>query len=491
MGPISRSILSLAMLAVSAITAVSAQELELLSEESGGFLELEGESVLEVNGFRGQVNVHLGKSGELRFAAREIADNKVERSVALWVDESTLVLMPIEGDEERPLRIDVSVPPELRARINLSHAELDLAGLHDRVVVRGEKLDIIGRSLSAHVELDLTDSTVSIKSIADGLEIEGEGIDGFFQSVSGDVEIAVEGGTLEFDRVMGELTGEAEDSSLILDNVKRQIRIDASGETVSVGGCETGAELRLSGAALDMQQTKGGITVQTDAEVRFRDHDGTLKITSRGGDVYGTIAKSGALEIETSDGIVKLDGIESNTMISGDGLEIEVKNPEGELTVNSRSSTVSVEKASKSVTVQNDYGDVEVTGADAKVRVFNTNGEVRLDGLKGPVEVKAQGPSVDVVWIAHTGVEASLVENIGGDVSIRFPSNLRARFDVEAPRGLIDTDLVDVVISDDGHYASGLLRGGQGAAPQLKVPTIRAKSAGDLYIYTTSIGGGD
>lgn len=468
-----------------------AQEIELLSQTSDGFLELDGESALEVVGFRGELNLHLGKTGELRYAAVEIGDRSIGRPVALWAEGTTLRFLPVEGDAEKPIRLDISLPPGMRSRLELSHAAVDLAGLHEQVVVRGSRLDIIGRSLAAQVKLDLTESKVSMQSIAEDLYLEGDTIDGYFELVSGNVELAVDGGKLEFNRVNGELSGEVENVLLVMDYVQRQIRVDASGKNVSIGGCLAGAELQLTEAALDLQETKGSIVIQTDAEVAFREHDGALKVVSRGGDVRGTAVRGGALHIETSDGAIQLDGIESDTMLSGEALHVEVKNHKGGLTVNSRSSEIRVEQASKDVTVQNDHGDVEVTGADTKVRVFNTNGEVRLDGLKGAVEVKAQGPVVDVAWIGLQGLETSTVENLGGDVTIRIPGNVRVRIDGEAPRGRIDSDLEDVVISDDGRYASGLLRGGQGAAPQLKVPTIRAMSAGDLYLQSNGVASGN
>ena len=57
-----------------------AQEAVLVHAESGGFITLEGETLVRVSGIQGTVAVRTGKDGELRYEVRTL-DN---RRVCVW-----------------------------------------------------------------------------------------------------------------------------------------------------------------------------------------------------------------------------------------------------------------------------------------------------------------------------------------------------------------------------------------------------------------------
>ena len=339
------------LLAVGLACAAVAQEPVLLSEESGGILELEGERRLEIVGVNGLIVVRQGKPGELRFAARKSDDPKTERPVALWLDGSALRLAPAEGMKDEPLRLEVSVSAELDTRIDVVDSTLNISGLAGRVEVSGERLVLTVRSIEAPVDLDLIDSSVQLVSVTEDVELEGVDIDGRIENVGGALTLNVETSDVRVRHLSGELDADIEDSVLAGDNLMASVRVQATGGSVSLFGCGAGARLTLSDAPLELRQTKGSIEIDTDSGVRFQEHEGPLTIRGHGATVYGVKMTAGALEIETSGAEVRLEDIEVATMIRGDGLDVQVTGSKGELTVSTTSSNVQIDKAETSVTV--------------------------------------------------------------------------------------------------------------------------------------------
>jgi len=471
------------VLTAALVSALVAEEPLLLSEESGGILELEGERRLEIVGVNGLIVVRQGKPGELRFAARKSDDTKTERPVALWLDGSTLRLAPAEGLEDEPLRLEVSIPAEFDTRFKVVDSTVNVSGLRGRVEVSGERLLLTIRSIEASVDLELSDSTVQLVSVTEDVDLQGDEIDGRFDNVGGLLTLNVQTGDIRVNHLRGELDADLEDAVLAGDNLMALVRVEASGGSTSLFGCRAGARLILSDTPLELRQSKGSIEIDSDAEVRFQEHEGPLTVRGSGAAVYGGKLSGGALDIETSGAEVRLEDIEGATMIRGDRLDVHVTGSKGELTVSTTSSNVQVDKAQTAVTIENDFGNVEIHEATKLVQVFSRDGEVRLDGLKGPAQVRADGPTVEVHWTAFSGTESSSVENARGDVRVSVPTNARCRIDAHAPNGRVESDIEELHISDDGHSASGLLSGGRAAAPQVKKPTIEVKAAGDLYVF--------
>ena len=119
------------------------------------------------------------------------------------------------------------------------------------------------------------------------------------------------------------------------------------------------------------------------------------------------------------------------------------------------------------------------------MKIDSRDGQVRLFGIKGPVEVSAEGAEVEVTWASLGGTETSSVENSRGDVRVSLPAKFRCRIDASAPHGRIETDLEELRVTEDGHHASGILLGGLRTAAQVRKPTVRLKSGGNVYIDTT------
>jgi hypothetical protein len=466
------------------VPAALAEEPELLAENAGGILELEGENRLEIVGLRGNIRVRQGKSGELRYAVRDFEDRTEERSVALWVEGSVLRIQPLDTAADEPLRLEVSVGPDLAPWLRVSDSSVQLAALYGDVHVEGQRLELTGRMIDGSLSLEISESTASVVSVTRGLDVKGDQLDLTLEQISGELSLDVEGGKVALYSIHGETEATLEAVDLNTHTMSGEVRLDAQGGTINLVDCRAGADLRLSEASLQLSATKGELRVETDGEVKFTGHDGPLTIRGRAGAIIGSQAKGGAMEIEASGAEVRLENCEGATSIRGDSLEIHVTGGKGDLTVNTAYSSIVVEQPEKSVTVENDFGDVEVRGAGQLVQVTSRDGDVRLEEMKGPVKVKADGNEVSAQWANLEGQEISTLENERGDVRVTLPGNLRCRIDAEAPHGRVESDLEGLRVSDDEHQATGVLTAGRGAAPYVKKPTLRIRSSGNVYLVT-------
>jgi len=331
--------------------------------------------------------------------------------------------------------------------------------------------------------------TVRVAGVTGELRIEGSGLDVYVEQATGGLWLNLEGsGEVRLSSIRGGIEGDVEGGAVTADGVRGPVRLRVSEGSLFLAGCDEGAELKLFEAPLEMQLTEGTIEVDSDSGVRFQDHKGALTIRTRGA-VQGAGAKDGALTIETSGAEVRLEAIEASATVRGDNLEVHALQGKGELVVETIYSNVVVEKALARVTIQNEFGNVVVREASKLVEVVNRDGDVRLEALQGPVMVDAEGSEVSVSFKGFAGSERSEIQNARGDVHVSVPLTQRCRYDLQAPSGRVVTDIEEIEVSDDGHYANGVLHGGGRAAPYVKQPTILAVSSADVYFNGVGVGG--
>jgi hypothetical protein len=473
---------SIALAALFGLSGTSAQEPILLSEGADGILDLDGESRLELEGLRGTLSVRQGKPGEIRFAARDPSDRSVEKNVALWADGATLRLTRLEGAPDEPLRLEVAVSPELDAWVDASDSTLELVGLRGSARVRGERLEILARTLAGSLDVDVQSGSLEITGVTEEMTLEGSDVSARIEHVVGHLTVNVDGGEIALANLRAGLDADVENGSLTIDGVVGRARVRTGGGPVSLSGCQEGAELRLVEAPLELLGTKGAIEIETDAEVRFRQHAGALTIRGRDAAVRGTAASGGPVRIETGGAEVRLEGIEAPVIVRGDAIELHATECKGEMTVETVYSSVVIERPGSPVKVENEFGDVSIVGSSHTVEVVSRDGVVTIEEQSGPVQLRAEGPEASVRFTRLSGSEPSTIENTRGDVRVAVPTAQRCNLDLEAPSGDIETDLEDVQVTDDGHYGSAVLRGGGRPAPYVKRPTIRVFSGGDIYI---------
>jgi DUF4097 and DUF4098 domain-containing protein YvlB len=196
-----------------------------------------------------------------------------------------------------------------------------------------------------------------------------------------------------------------------------------------------------------------------------------------GASVLGS-GNSGSVAVTTDSGDVRLEKIGGTTRVEGDHLRVRLNDIQGELGVFTTSSEVHVENTSGAVDVRNDYGNISIDNAAKKVKISSRGGDVRVSGLSAGVELNADGERVEVGWAEVARDEDCLVQNASGDVWLKFPARWGGTVEAEADYGRIESQIPEVIVSDDGNRASGVVR-------RMARPRIRVKSGGDLYLKTT------
>ena len=457
-------------------------------EKADGILALKRERRVEIKGLRGKIGLRLGRDGEVRYAARSLANSEEERAVAVSIEDTTVHIGPRAGaPPAETLRIEVTVPALFDSKVEADGSEVELSGLHGRVELRGKNTQLAVRTLDAELEVELQGGKVQIAGLSGGLALSGRGLDLRAENVGGTVQLTLSAKSRAIlNQVRGGLEGEIEDTELKASGVSGVVGLDTSGGAVELERCTGGGDLTLTEAKLQLQSTGGPFQIETDAELRFQTHDGPLTARVRDAAIHGAQAKGGAVDIEAEGAQVQLENFDSPVSVRGQQLDVHLTGMKGDVSVQTSLSKVVVEDAAGSVAIENEFGDVAVTSAQKLVRVTSRDGDVRLDELSGPTEVQAEGAEVVVNWISLAGHEPSAIENTRGDVRVGVPPDVRCQIDAQAPHGRVETEFEDLRLSEDGHGATGLLRGGQGAAPQVKQSLIRIRASGDLYLYGTN-----
>lgn len=479
--------LAATVLLVAAAVAEEGPSGTLLQEDSSGVLRLEGESRLLVRGMSGTFSVRAGPPGELGFEARSLDNRRTPRPVALWAEDRTLSLEPVEGDDGSATLIEIVVPAELAVDVETHDSLVQASALGGRLRITGQAVDVAARGLEGAAQLDVTGGKILVSGIQDELELRGSGLEARIEYAAGYVFVSLKESRLDVASCGAAIEGEVEKTTVTGLKLQGPVELDADDSELSFEGAVGGGVFNLGATPLSLARTQGAFDVTTDAAVDFSQHDGELKILGYGAAVHGANSL-GQLEIETDGAEVRLEQLEGTTAVSGRDLEVWVQNPKGEVAVRATISKIVVKKSSASLVLENEYGDIEVEESLESVDVNIRDGEARLTGLKGPLHLTSEGGEVNVRWVAMTSEEDSSIEAGSGDVRLVLPATVNLRVDAESSGGRIEADgLPGVRVGGDGQSASGFV-GPSRATAQARRPTLRVRSAGDVYLAAAAGG---
>jgi hypothetical protein len=456
----------------------------LVGDEAEGTVQLAGQRRLLIEGIQGTLVVRSSGEGDLRYAARQLADRSAAQPVRLWAEgPATLRLTPAEGGEAVRTRLEVIVPPGLHTEVTTADSNVEVSAIGGNFRLVGGAVQLQARAVGGSLEVQQQGGLVAIDGLDGALDVQGAGLTVRLQNVRAPARIDLEGSTLTMSAMQEAVEGVLERTPVSVRDVEGAIRLEIEGGEVDLARCNGGGELRLTGAPLRLASTMGVLDVETDGPVQFDGHDGSLKIVGFGAAVTGTNT-AGMLEIETDNAEVKLDALGGSTAIRGRGLKVDVARSRGELRIATTASNVRLEACDTVTVIENEFGDVEIQGASQPLDVVSRDGDVRITELRGTLQLKAAGPEVEVVWDSFNIHDDSVIENQAGDVRLGLPGSTSCRVEAEA-RGQVESDLSGVLVSDDGHFASGLL-GNAARTPHVKQPGVQVYSAGDLYLTDSS-----
>ena len=234
-------------------------ELQLFSQESGGIVDLEGRTRLEVQGFNGLVSVRASKPGELRYQARGRTNRREERPVDLWLDERTLRFVPNAAAPDEPLILEIAVGSGVSTAIDVSGSSVRASSLGGPLEIRGADLEVDVRTVDGQVQLVLDGGSVLLQDIADQVEVEGKNLELRLQEIKGYVSLDLEDSDVRVIAVEESVSGDLVRSQFNAAGVLGRLELSADGGQVEMNAIRGGCELELDDTPLVLTET-GGVT---------------------------------------------------------------------------------------------------------------------------------------------------------------------------------------------------------------------------------------
>jgi hypothetical protein len=464
-------------------TAAVAEDPVLVSQSSSGSIAIDGENLLIIGDIAGTFSLRGGKEGTLRFEGRSLDEKREHREVALWRDgDNTLLIGPAGGAEGEAILVDIAIPPEIDVEITTVGGRLLASALYGDFSIEAEDTKVAARGLQGGAEFVTTGGTVAIDGVKGAFSLTAVGTEGTVKHLYADGEFDLKKSKIGIEDVVGELQAAIEETDLGTTRVEGRLRLVGNGGTLRVAECTGGGEIEIEDTPMSLRQSKGALTLRTNATVAFEQYDGELAIVSYGAEIQGSDSL-GSLMVENNSAPVTLKKLGGTTEVRGSGMTLKINDANGPLNVHTVSTDIAINVTQADVVIENDYGDIQVGDGKGKLKIASKSGAVTVTGQGGPLDVQAEGPLVDVTWTKFGKPEKIVVQNAGGDVRLVLPPTARCQLRVEAPQGRVVADLPGIEIADDGRSATGEFTGGKGAAPQLKKPMIQASSVGgNVYV---------
>ena len=463
---------------VAASPAVAAEP-RLLAEESAAIVPVTGESVVIVQGIRGEIRIEPGKPGEVRFESAAPGPKGQDIPVALWLEDGRFRFAPVHDVPETGRVLHLRVPDTINITVETTDSSVSVGGIAASVEIRGERLKVSGGGQEGSFRVDVQSGTATVESVNNDVFVHGRDLDVKLAMIAGTSSVRLVGGRAKVESLTGALDADLDGVAMTVGATDQPVHVRGRGGQMDVRDLVQGGDFSLTGTPLMLTHCHGDITVETDGDVQFLDSKASIHVNGLSGSVRGS-GNEGLLEIKTSNAEVILEKIVGPVRVQGDGLKMQLKNIAGELLVYATSSDVEVEGASADVTIENTQGDVTLKGAAGAVGVKSSGGDVSLTGLSGAAQVEADGRNVAVSWSSLPGKD-SLIHNEGGDVIVHFPSGGACRVEARSKFGRVETDLPRVEVLEGGSSAQGFV-GNAGRT------TIRVDSGGDVQLLGGSPG---
>jgi hypothetical protein len=264
------------------------------------------------------------------------------------------------------------------------------------------------------------------------------------------------GSTLVATNLRGGLDLNSQDATFKVQGVAGACRLESRGGSGELAGLAAGGDLRVSGSALRLTDGHGGVTVTSDAAVAFSNMAASLRFEMDGGTLRGR-GNQGPVEVRARRTDVNLEAIVGALRVEGEGLKTKLVGISGELTLDVTRGNVLLQRASGPVSAVIFAGDAQL---------FELQGAVRLD---------IEGGNAELSWAAITGDRDSLLENRGGDITVRFPATASCRVTAKSKSGRITSDIPSIKAPADATEAQGALGQGKG-------PVIAIEANGNIHL---------
>jgi DUF4097 and DUF4098 domain-containing protein YvlB len=448
-----------------------------LAVEASGVIDVVNESLVRLRGLHGTITVRAGKAAELQFAARALNNRRDERPIELWLHDGMFALQPVEGSEDEPLLVEVSVPPGMRVDVEASDSRFNANGLNSPIRFSGSDVIFNGRGLQDSADLSIEGGSVTLIGAANDVSLEGKGLELRMSEIDGFVTLSLEGSSGRLDQVRGDASIDLQETSLSWVGAGH-LSGDARGGRLELAAVQGGARLRLSETALSISASSGDLEFETDTELAFSEIDGSVRITGYGGSVTGA-GTSGAFALSGSDMEVAVEQVGGGVTVDGDHLELRFKGVKGDATLRTSLTNVYLEEIAGNVGLTNEFGNIVIHKPAQEVQIESSEGLVKVTELSGPIRLKASGPEVYVHWKEVSRTKEHYVENGAGEIRALFAPRAGGKLVAETRRGQIESGLDGVTLSEDASRAEGDIH-------RVKQPVIKIVGDGNIYLQTSA-----
>jgi len=218
------------------------------------------------------------------------------------------------------------------------------------------------------------------------------------------VEIKTVGGDVSLRELEGEFSGETMGGDIVLSGLSGEADIGTMGGDISVRESQLDGSVKTMGGDVELDTVEGNLNASTmggdviQRNVRGRSGSGgePVRVRSHGGNVAVDTAPLGA-DVHTMGGDITVQSADQFLKAKTMGGDITIKRATGE-------------------------ADIHTMGGDIEVDSFD--GEIKAMTMGGDVSVNVDSSS------AGSGHDINL-DSMGGDITLRLPSNFSGRFEIE------------------------------------------------------------
>ena len=404
-----------------------------------GLFPVSSETSLVIRGVPGQIVVTTKPTRELHFTSRAKDKSGSERPIAVVFSETTVTMSPPPGATLSEGILRVEAPASFSVRVEAQGGTVVVDGFAGAVGIVGNGTVVRAQALMGTLDASVEKGSLSLTNLGGGVT----------------ARLGAES-TLSATNLRAGLDLNSQDATFKVQGLAGACRLEAHGGSGELSGLAAGGDLRLSESALRLTGGKGDVTVTSDAAVEFSNMTASMRFEMDGGTLRGK-GNQGPVEVRARRTDVNLDGIVGALRVEGEGLKTKLVGISGELNLNVTRGNVLLQRTSGPLNAVIFAGDAQL---------FELQGAVRLD---------IEGGNAELSWTAITGDKDSLLENRGGDITVRFPANASCRVTAKAKSGRITSDIPSIKVPADATEAQGALGQGKG-------PVIAIEADGNIHL---------
>jgi len=214
------------------------------------------------------------------------------------------------------------------------------------------------------------------------------------------------------------------------------------------------------GGVVDLSLVSGDIVVTgtSRAEARIKAHSErgrlrvnisasriTLDVSSERGRMGDTrfevvVPEGVRVVLRSTTGDIASTGTKGDVEVKTMSGDIEIADVVGKLTIESVSGEVRAERVKGDVEIETVGGSIELADVDGGVRIETTSGDIGLENIRSR-NVVASTVSGEVEYAGSVEHEGRYeFHSHSGEITLRLPSTVNARFDIETFNGSLDSE---------------------------------------------------